>query len=62
MNARGSLGRIVRDVADGKMAEETGRVLGYLLGQMLGFFKAEREDELADRLAAVEDKLGALLK
>ena len=61
-NARRSLARIVREYAAGTLDSEQARTFGYLLGQLLAYFRAEQDLGVLPRLEALERALNDPVK
>jgi len=58
-SARRSLARITRAAYRGEMDESKSRLMGYLFGQLLGYFKTEMETDIAKRLDEIEARQAA---
>ena len=61
-NARRSLARVIREYGKGEISGDQARVHGYLLGQLLGYFKAEDDQAILERLEKLEALAGDSVK
>ena len=58
--ARETYAQIIEQYATGAMSENQARALGYLLSGILAYYREERNNDLEERISALEKQAGGL--